>query len=132
MLIGVQVPSNRAKPKFLDYLMGDFPKHRVTPSRPFLNTLIDYFGSFWIHLKIRQKCPHKAYIAVFCCFSTKAIYMELVNDLSTAKCIQPLNRFIGRRCRYETIYCENATKFNGATKKLKEFQGAVFAKKNKI
>ena len=91
--------------------MDNLPKHRVTPSRPFLNTGVDYCGPFWIHHKIRGKRPDKAHIALFCYFSTKAIHMELVNDLSTAKFIQALNRFIGHRGRYETIYCDNATNF---------------------
>ena len=125
------VKCTRAKPKLLNQLMGNLPRHRVTPSRPFLNTGVDYCGPFWIHHKIRGKRPDKAYIAVFCCFSTKAVHMEVVTDLTTKKFLQALSRFIGRRGRCETIYCDNATNFIGANNKLKELQDVIFSEKAK-
>ncbi|GBP97211.1 hypothetical protein EVAR_67636_1 [Eumeta japonica] len=74
--------------------MGNLPADRVTPARPFITTGVDYFGPIWIHHKIRGKRPDKAYIAVFCCFATKAVHMEVVSNLSTEAFIGALRRFI--------------------------------------
>ena len=57
--------------------------------------------------------------------------MEVVTDLTTKKFLQALSRFIGRRGRCETIYCDNATNFIGANNKLKELQDVIFSEKAK-
>lgn len=36
-----------------------------------------------MHSKIWEKRPHKVYLAVFCGFSTKAIHIDIVFDLTT-------------------------------------------------
>ena len=68
---------SRAKPALLNQVMGDLPATRVTPARPFINTGVDYCGPITVHYKLRGKRPHKAYIAVFCCFATKAVHLHL-------------------------------------------------------
>jgi len=77
--------------------MGQLPPLGVTQARPFLNSGVDYCGPFKIHYKIRGKKPHTAYIAIFCCISTKAVHLELVSDLTTEAFWAALRRFIGRR-----------------------------------
>ena len=39
----------------------------------------------------------KSYVAVFVCFSSKAIHLELVSDLTTDAFMASLKRFIARR-----------------------------------
>ncbi|XP_038121615.1 uncharacterized protein LOC119770569 [Culex quinquefasciatus] len=57
---------------------------------------VDYFGPVYIRQGYRRG-PVKAYVAVFVCFGTKAVHLELVSDLSTAKFLQALRRFVARR-----------------------------------
>ncbi|GBP97496.1 hypothetical protein EVAR_63665_1 [Eumeta japonica] len=82
----------RARPALFKQLMGNLPADRVTPARPFITTGVDYFGPIWVHHKIRRKRPDKAYIAVFRCFATKAVHMEVVSNLSTEAFIGALRR----------------------------------------
>lgn len=64
--------------------MGSLPERRVQPtSRPFVNTGIDYYGPFLTHRGGRSQVKTKSYVAVFVCFSTKAIHLELVSDLTS-------------------------------------------------
>lgn len=119
----------RARPKLLSQIMGNLPATRVTPARPFINTGVDFCGPFWIHYKLRGKRPNKAYIALFCCFATKAIHMELVSDLTTETFIGALKRFIGRRGHCKNLYCDNATNFVGAKNKLAELETTIFNSK---
>ncbi|XP_075157775.1 uncharacterized protein LOC142231042 [Haematobia irritans] len=120
----------KAKPKMYQQIMGDLPEDRITPCRPFLNTGVDYCGPFWVHYKLRGKRPHKVYIAVFCCFATKAIHMEVVTDLTTDAFIGALKRLISRRGRCQTIYSDNGTNFVGARNQLKELETSIFGKES--
>lgn len=71
--------------------------------------------------KRRNSCNHKVYMAVFICFATKAIHLELVSDLTTDAFIAALKRLIiARRGRPERMYSDNATTFVGARRQIKE------------
>ena len=78
--------------------MEQLPVARVNPTPPFSTTGIDYAGPFTL------KCGHtrkpvlvKSYIAVFVCFTTKAVHLELVSDLTTEAFLAALKRFVSRR-----------------------------------
>ncbi|XP_033323544.2 uncharacterized protein LOC117218920 [Megalopta genalis] len=104
-----------------DYLMGDLPRERLIASRPFESVGIDYCGPLFIKEKrYRNQKRLKVYTAVFVCFSTKAIHLELVNDLTTEAFIACLKRFISRRGRPKNIYTDNGANFVGAKNELKE------------
>ncbi|KAH8232106.1 hypothetical protein KR032_003514, partial [Drosophila birchii] len=120
------VRCTRARPKLMQQIMGNLPADRVTQARPFSNSGVDYCGPFWIHHKIRGKRPDKAYIAVFCCFATKAVHLELVSDLTTDAFLAALRRFLGRRGKCQTIHCDNATNFVGANNQLKALEETIF------
>ncbi|XP_064556716.1 uncharacterized protein LOC135441151 [Drosophila montana] len=53
-------------------------------------------------------------MAVFVCFATKAVHLELVKDLSTASFLNALKRFISTRGKPSQIWSDNATNFVGA------------------
>jgi hypothetical protein len=63
----------------------------------------------------------KSYIAIFVCFTTKAIHIELVTELTTAEFLA-LRRFIARRGLPQNIYSDNATNFVGANNELIELK----------
>ncbi|XP_055605651.1 uncharacterized protein LOC129753827 [Uranotaenia lowii] len=108
----------RANPKPLKQPIGQIPLARVTPSRPFASTGIDYCGPVFVKSPNRKSAPTKAYIALFVCFSTKAVHIELVGDLSTASFLYALQRFVARRGKPQHIYSDNATNFVGARNEL--------------
>ncbi|XP_058827294.1 uncharacterized protein LOC131687237 [Topomyia yanbarensis] len=108
----------RANPQPIKQPMGQLPHARVTPSRPFSRTGIDYCGPVYIKSTNRKTAPAKAYIALFVCFSTKAVHIELVGDLSTSAFMSALRRFVARRGRPEHLFSDNATNFIGAKNEL--------------
>ncbi|KAL6442302.1 hypothetical protein ACFW04_002511 [Cataglyphis niger] len=64
-------------------IMGDLPRFRVTPERPFLQTGVDYAGPIQLRTtKGRGHRSYKAFVAVFMCLSTKAVHLEIVSDYS--------------------------------------------------
>jgi hypothetical protein len=78
------VKCNRANPKPISQKMGDLPKERLQPSRPFSTSGVDYAGPYLIKSsKLRNAKKVKSYIARFVCFSTKAVHLELVKYFQT-------------------------------------------------
>ncbi|XP_051171031.1 uncharacterized protein LOC127287922 [Leptopilina boulardi] len=110
----------RAKPKISSYIMGDLPENRVIQTRPFLNTGLDYCGPFYIkEKKYRNRGKIKVYACIFVCFATKAIHIEMINDLTTDAFLSGLRRFFARRGISLNLYSDNATNFVGANNELK-------------
>ncbi|XP_062533726.1 uncharacterized protein LOC134202744 [Armigeres subalbatus] len=82
-------------------------------SKTIFDNGVDYFGPIYVRPGYRRT-PVKAYVAVFVCFSTKAVHLELATDLSTACFIQALRRFISRRGKCAKLFSDNGTNFVGA------------------
>ncbi|XP_045463807.1 uncharacterized protein LOC123673366 [Harmonia axyridis] len=110
----------QAKPE--QYLMGNLPKERVSPSRPFSISGIDYAGPFSIRdRKTKNYKTTKAYIALFVCLSVKAIHLEVVSDLTSECFLAALRRFFARRGKSATLFSDNGTTFVGANNEIKNF-----------
>lgn len=100
-------------------IMGMLPAARVTPSRPFTHTGIDYAGPIQVLIaKGRGNRTTKGYIAIFICLATKAVHIELVSDLSSAAFIPAVRRFTSRRGMCSHFYSDNGTTFVGANKEI--------------
>ncbi|XP_076624584.1 uncharacterized protein LOC143343501 [Colletes latitarsis] len=120
----------RLNPSTPNYLMGDLPTNRVTPSRPFMHAGVDYCGPLFIKEKVqRNRNKVKVYLAIFVCFATKAIHIEIVNDLTTEAFLAAVRRFFSRRGKSSDIYSDNATNFVGASREVKEFFATIRAQK---
>lgn len=113
----------RFNPIPAESLMGALPKERVQRhTRPFVVTGVDYAGPIYIRESRRRgrQFITKGYIAVFTCFSTKAVHVELVSDLTTEACLSALRRFTARRGLCTQIFSDNGTYFVGASRTLSD------------
>ncbi|XP_076301700.1 uncharacterized protein LOC143219711 [Lasioglossum baleicum] len=100
-------------------IMGDLPSARVTPSRAFLHTGVDYAGPYYIlPVTSRGQRTRKNYVALFVCLSTRAIHLERVGDYTTTAFLAALNRFVARRGIPSDLYSDNGTTFQGADREL--------------
>ncbi|XP_062714600.1 uncharacterized protein LOC134291174 [Aedes albopictus] len=115
----------RSKPTSIEQFMGELPAARVTVSRPFSQTGVDYCGPFYVRPAPRRPAV-KMYVAVFICLYTKAVHLELVSDLTTDRFIQALRRFTSRRGKAkDMMYFDNETNFVGARNKLRDLYELV-------
>ncbi|XP_045779565.1 uncharacterized protein LOC123877104 [Maniola jurtina] len=75
----------RMKGSVVAPIMGDLPRRRLTPGGyPFETVGVDYAGPISSASRQGRGCRIvKVYIAIFICFTTKAIHLELVGDLTT-------------------------------------------------
>ncbi|XP_072401047.1 uncharacterized protein [Diabrotica undecimpunctata] len=112
----------KAAPKLETYLMGNLPSSRLTPSRPFTHSGLDYAGPFLLKDRLtRNYKTIKGYVALFICLATKAIHLEVVSSLTTECFIAALRRFTSRRGKCASILSDNGSTFKGANNKLSNF-----------
>ncbi|XP_037931048.1 uncharacterized protein LOC119665867 [Teleopsis dalmanni] len=117
----------RQHPTTSTQLMGSLPSYRVDAGvTPFMHTGMDFAGPIKIHFNIRGKRPDKAHLCLFVCFSTKAVHIEVVSDLSSNAFIACLKRFFARRGLSAYLMCDNATNFVGASRELNELAEEFF------
>ena len=101
--------------------MGQLPAARTTPSPPFSTTGIDYAGPFTLKLGYTRKpVLVKAYLAIFVCFSTKAVHIEVVSDLTTEAFLASLKRFFSRRGLPQSNHSDNGSNFTWAKNDLQD------------
>jgi len=121
----------RTKPTIVQPIMGDLPRQRVEPQRPFAICGIDFAGPFSIKTSLRRNAPiNKGYVCIFVCFSTKAVHIELVCDLSTEAFLNALKRFTNRRGICSEIFTDNATNFVGANRRLAELKKLFYTEEH--
>lgn len=110
----------RQNAKVPSQMMSDLPAVRVNPAKAFHSTGLDYAGPFSIR-RGRGRAMEKAYIAIFVCMVTKAIHVEVANDMTTDAFLAALDRFIAIRAgQVRHIYCDNGRNFVGAERMLRE------------
>lgn len=116
----------RHRPRAIQPIMGQLPEERLAPSPPFCVTGIDYAGPVLIKdRKGRGARTRKCYVGVFVCFTTKAIHLELISDLTKDSFLMCLKRFIGRRGKPNQIVSDNGRNFVAAHKELKQLYDFV-------
>ncbi len=97
-------------------IMGQLPSHRVTP---FAKTGMDYAGPLLIKKgHTRKPVIIKCYVCSFVCFTTKAVHLELVPDLTTEAFLACFRRFISRRGLPTDVFSDNGSNFVGASNDL--------------
>lgn len=78
------VACHKANARTAQQYMGELPAARAQPARPFSITGVDFAGP--VHTKRgnpRHPTLVKTYLCLFVCFSTKAIHLEVVSDMTT-------------------------------------------------
>lgn len=106
--------------------MGRLTADRVVPRRPFSVTGMDFAGPIVTLVnRGRGRKTNKSYILLFICFSTRAIHLEAMSDLSSSSFIAALRRFVRRRGCPQRHFCDNATNFVRARNELHEIRQFV-------
>ena len=96
---------------------GILPKDTTEGSRPFEVISVDYAGP--IRYRNGKAMEKKAYVLLFACSLTRAVYIEVVTDMTVEQFIPSLKGLIARRGRPSSIYSDNAKTFISAAEKLK-------------
>ena len=109
------VPCRSMRGKLGKQKMADLPSERLETEGPFTYSGLDMFGPFYVKEGRKEL---KRYVALFTCFSSRAIHLESTNNLETDSFIQALRRFIARRGKVRQITCDHGKNFLGAKNEL--------------
>ena len=92
------------------------PPSRMKQVPAFTYTGVDFAGP--IHVR-GQGCSHKAWICLFTCFVTRAVYLDAVEDQSTVTFLRCVKRFTSRRGLPPQFISDNGKSFIAAAKYIR-------------
>ena len=91
------------------------PEDRVSTQAPFTMTGVDFAGPLYVQSP-RESC--KVYICLFTCGSTRAIHLELTEDLTATSFLLAFRRFTSRRRLPSKMMSDNAKTFKATSKEI--------------
>ena len=97
--------------------MADLPPERTEMQPVFYNSGMDVFGPFMIK---RGRSEIKRYGLLFTCLYSRAIHVELLDDLSADCFLNALRCFLVLRGVVKTIFCDQGSNFIGGSNELKQ------------
>jgi hypothetical protein len=89
-------------------IMPPLPAERVQIIKPFACIGVDYLGPVLIKDRVKES---KRWICLFTCSSTRAIHLELVDDLTAESFLVALRMFIARRGSLSCVWSDNGKQF---------------------
>ena len=96
--------------------IASLPEFRVKPAPPFSRVGVDFAGPLFVKAKNGQM--RKVYITLLPCCVTRAVHLELVDDLSVETFKRCLRWLIARRGLPVLVVSDNAKTFKGTEKAL--------------
>lgn len=101
-------------------LMSDLPEGRLELTPPFTYIGVDTFGPWNIVTRKTRggQANSKRWAVLFTCLYTRAIHIEVIEELSSSSFINCLRRFISIRGNVKEIRSDRGTNFVGATEDL--------------
>ena len=99
-----------------EQMMADLPEDRVEAAPPFTYVGMDCFGPF---LTRRGRSETKRYGLLLTCLCSRAVHIEMLDDMSTDALINGLRCFIAVRGAVRHIRCDQGSNFIGAENELK-------------
>jgi len=92
------------------------PAERVTQARPFQVVGLDYTGGLQVRTDGKLS---KVYICLFTCAVSRAVHLEIVEDLSEQEFLRAFIMFVSRRGLPEIVISDNASTFVASSTTLK-------------
>ena len=111
------VTCRKLRGKFGDQKISDLLKERCCEAPPFTHCGVDIFGPFII----RERRSHlKQCCALFTCFLSRTVHIEVTCTMETDSFIQALRRFMARQGKVRSIRSDNGTNFGGTGNELRK------------
>ncbi|XP_052271598.1 uncharacterized protein LOC127872309 [Dreissena polymorpha] len=115
------VKCRRLRGPMLHQQMADLPLDRVTPGPPFSEVGVDTFGPWEIVTRKTRggAANSKRWAILFTCLTTRAVHIEVVEEISSSAFINALRRFVSIRGPVKVYRSDRGTDFVGAADELK-------------
>jgi hypothetical protein len=97
--------------------MAALPAERVTGfERPFSYVGMDFFGPIMV---AQGRSRVKRWGVIFTCLATRAVYLEVVQNMDSDSCVMAIRSLAARRGLPKIIRCDRGTNLVGAEKELR-------------
>lgn len=97
--------------------MADLPRERIENTPPFTYSGMDCFGPFYVKEGRKEL---KKYGLIFTCMCSRAIHIEVLDDLTTDAFLNALRCFIAIRGSVRQLQSDQGTNFVGARNEFQE------------
>jgi len=119
-----------ARPTPLQQQMAPLPSLRTDGGQAFKHVSVDLFGPMFArHWCKFETCPHppenKVYCALFTCFHSRAVHLELIREQSTGEFLAAFRAFVGRRGTPSVMFSDNAKNFKSGSKEIRSLYRSV-------
>ena len=111
----------KARKSHLNQIMGNVPDFRALPSPPFTYCSVDLFGPMLVRGGVNKRTRVKVWGCVYSCLSTRAIYVDIVQNYGMYAFLIVHRRFQAMRGCSKIIYSDPGKNFVGASNELKRF-----------
>jgi len=100
--------------------MADLPTDRIEPTPPFTNVGVDVFGPWSVVYRRTRggSANSKRWAVLFTCLTTRAVHIEVVEEMSSSAFINALRRFVAIRGKVSVFRSDRGTNFVGAIDNL--------------
>ena len=120
-LIHKCVTCRRQRGRFANQKMSDLPVDRTEPGQPpFTSVGVDIFGPWEVVTRRTRGIPanSKRWAALFSCHVTRAVHIEVVEEMSASSFINALKRFTAIRGQAKEYRSDRGTNFIGSVDPL--------------
>lgn len=97
------------------------PKARTTEGKPFEVTGVDFTGALYTR---DHGTESKAYLCLFTCGLSRAVHLEVVQDLSVETFLRAFQRFAARKSLPRLLLSDNASTFESAAEELRKLMNS--------
>ncbi|XP_060064401.1 uncharacterized protein LOC132544769 [Ylistrum balloti] len=120
LLIHRCVKCRRLRSRPCTQRMADLPLDRVVPSPPFSFVGVDVFGPWEVTSRRTRGgvAANKRWAALFTCMSTRAVHIEVLEEISSSCFINAVRRLYAIRGKVKQFRSDRGTNFVGAISDL--------------
>ncbi len=90
------------------------PEFRVSETRSFQTTGVDYAGPMYVKTPDNPRNT-KAWMILYTCYSTRAVHLDLVQDMTAETFMRSFRHFTARRGTPARMISDNAKTFKAAS-----------------
>jgi hypothetical protein len=119
-MIGRCFTCRRLRGKTGHQQMGNLPADKVNPSAPFSHVGVDVFGPWSVSVRKTRggSANAKRWAVLFTCMATRAIHIEVIEEMTSDSFINALRRFVALRGPIVALRSDRGTNFVGAAGEL--------------
>ena len=106
--------------QLLSQEMGSLPKDRFIPAPPFHNTVLDFFGPFWVKDTVKRRVKRKVFGVLYSSSTEHSVYLDLSEGYDTDSYLMVQRRFVSLKGYPKRMRSDLGSQLVCADKEMKQ------------